>query len=75
MKPNGSMKGWRAMAVVTAMAGQLAASLFLGYGAGAWADRAWGTRPWLTVVGLLAGLAVGAYGIVRLLKPFLGGDE
>ncbi|GAB6935031.1 hypothetical protein JCM14720_09520 [Calditerricola yamamurae] len=75
MEPNGSWKGWRAMAVVSAMAGQLAASVLLGYWAGTWADRAWGTHPWLLVVGLLGGLAVGIYGIVRILRPYLGGDE
>lgn len=63
------------MALTTAMTGQLAASVWLGYWLGSWADRLWGTRPWLMVVGLLAGLAIGVYGIVRLLKPFLGGDE
>jgi ATP synthase protein I len=36
---------------------------------GAWADRAWGTGPWLTVLGAALGLAAGMVHVLRLAKP------
>ena len=33
--------------------------------AGRWADGRYGTHPWLTLVGLVVGLAAAIYGLVR----------
>lgn len=38
-----------------------AVSLLLGTGAGYWLDGKLGTRPWLTLVGSLLGVALGFY--------------
>jgi ATP synthase protein I len=38
---------------------------------GVWLDRRWGTDPWLTVIGLVLGLAGGLYGSYRQLQTML----
>jgi F0F1-type ATP synthase assembly protein I len=38
---------------------------------GWWADRRLGTNPWLTLVGVAVGFAVGLYGVIRAaMKSF-----
>lgn len=37
------------------------AAVLLGVGAGYWADKRFGTDPWLTLAGLLIGIALGCY--------------
>jgi F0F1-type ATP synthase assembly protein I len=44
---------------------QLAITLVLGVFGGRWLDGRWGTGPWLTVVGALAGIAVGMAVLIR----------
>jgi len=41
-----------------------AASLLLGIGAGYWLDGRFGTSPWLTLTGLILGLALGVYNFI-----------
>jgi F0F1-type ATP synthase assembly protein I len=45
----------------------VAACIALGAGGGYWADGQFGTRPWLTVAGALAGTAAAFTGMIRLL--------
>ena len=52
--------GWY---IATTMVGGIVAGVFL--------DRWLGTKPFLTLVGLLLGLGVAFYGTYRLLQPFL----
>ena len=40
----------------------------LGFFAGRWADRRWHTDPWLSLVGLLLGLAAGFRELYKLSK-------
>lgn len=35
------------------------AGIFMGFYAGGWLDRRFGTEPWLMLVGILAGVAIG----------------
>lgn len=51
----------RAWALAGTLGWNLVASLLLGGGLGYWADRSWGTRPWLTVAGFTLGIIVGLY--------------
>jgi ATP synthase protein I len=41
---------------------------FLGYGAGWWLDRRFGTKPYLTLVMLLFGIAAGFRSLIRIAK-------
>jgi F0F1-type ATP synthase assembly protein I len=38
-------------------------------GLGYWADRSWGTSPWLLIVGGALGFAFLMYEVVKLAKP------
>jgi ATP synthase protein I len=40
----------------------------VGYGVGVWLDSKLGTKPYLTVVFLLLGIAAGFIGLVRVAK-------
>ena len=44
-------------------------SIFLGVWGGLWLDGKAGTRPWLTIAGLIVGLAVAFYGVYRMILP------
>ena len=45
-------------------------AIAVGFGLGWWADRRWGTEPWLQVVGFLLGAASG---LAQLLQ--VGSDD
>jgi F0F1-type ATP synthase assembly protein I len=45
---------------------QLAAAMVLFGGIGWYADGAWGTTPWLMVVGLVAGATGGMINLIRI---------
>jgi ATP synthase protein I len=46
-------------------------AIVLGYFAGRWADRRWHTDPWLSLVGLLIGVAAGFRELYRVSKMAL----
>jgi F0F1-type ATP synthase assembly protein I len=50
-------------------------AVVLGMLAGRWADRRWHTEPWLTLVGLLIGLAAAGRELYRLSKKALKEEE
>ena len=50
-------------------------SVCLGLFAGRWADRRWHTEPWLTLVGVLLGVAAGFRELYRLSKKALREEE
>jgi ATP synthase protein I len=54
---------------------QLAAAVLVGLGLGYLADRAVHTSPWFLLVGLLLGILVGGFGVVRMLRKELGRYE
>ena len=47
------------------------ASILMGIGAGYWADGRLGTKPWLTLVGAVLGIALGFYNffVVVMRRP------
>ncbi|SMC00093.1 Putative F0F1-ATPase subunit Ca2+/Mg2+ transporter [Thermanaeromonas toyohensis ToBE] len=53
----------------------LGVSIFLGFWAGQWLDRRLGTQPWLMVLGVLLGVAVGFYSIVKEIGILGDGKE
>jgi ATP synthase protein I len=54
---------------------QLAASVLVGLGLGYLADRAFHTSPWFLLAGLLVGILVGGFGVVRMLRKELARYE
>ncbi len=63
---------WYVLALrLTGIGWYIATSMVGGVVAGVFLDRWLGTKPFLTLVGLLLGLAVAFYGTYRLLQPFL----
>ena len=65
---------WRTAGLLTSLGFLLAVSTLLGAGLGYWLDSRWGTRPWLTLVGLFLGLAAGFVEMFRILKQYLDTD-
>jgi ATP synthase protein I len=43
-------------------------AIVLGFGAGYWLDRWWGTTPWLSFAGFFLGLAAGVLNVYRVLR-------
>ena len=54
---------------------QLVAPMLLLGGVGYWLDRRLSTSPWLLLAGLLAGMAAGFAGFVRLVRELPRGGE
>lgn len=65
------MKGWLDTAGLFALAGSLAWTmalmLLIPIGAGLWVDHQFGTTPWATLVGALAGVVFATIGVTRLI--------
>jgi len=43
----------------------LGASILLGFWAGQWLDRRLGTQPWMMIGGVLVGVGVGFYSVIK----------
>ena len=62
------LSGWWRM---TGLGVEFIVAVALFGGVGWWADRRFGTLPWLTLVGVGLGFAVGLYGVIRAgMKSF-----
>lgn len=64
---------WRTFAVTFSFGFTLAAGLWLGYAAGSWLDRRWGTEPWLALAGVALGVAAAFRALLRALRAVNGG--
>lgn len=62
----------QALALTTTIGMELAITVVLGYYGGRYLDQLFGTGPWLLLVGVLGGLAVGTVSIYKTLQGFLG---
>jgi putative F0F1-ATPase subunit (Ca2+/Mg2+ transporter) len=60
---------WRDAGPYMGLGWVLAVSVGLGTVGGLYADRRFGTKPWMTLIGLIAGMAVG---FVNVLRSLLG---
>lgn len=50
---------------ITTLGLEFAVAVALGTGGGLWADRHFDSLPWLTVIGMFAGFALGMYILVK----------
>lgn len=64
----------QAMGLMSAILSQLVGSTLIGVFTGRWLDRFFHTTPLFLIVGLLLGLALGVYAMLRLVHHFFSGD-
>jgi ATP synthase protein I len=68
-------KAWGALGSVGSLGFIMAAGILMGWWAGTWLDRRWGTEPW----GLLGCLLLGVVGAVlecwRILKRYIASES
>ena len=60
--------GWKSLGEVASIGMTMVAATVIGLGAGYYGDRWLGTTPWLTLVGLLFGIAAGFVNLFRSAK-------
>ncbi len=65
----------KAIAISSAISLELAICVVGGYFLGRFLDGRFATAPWLTVLSLVVGFIIGAWGTYRLLVYFLGWDK
>ncbi|RSL29664.1 AtpZ/AtpI family protein [Salibacterium salarium] len=68
-------KPFQSMAVSSAILSYLVGPFLIGVFGGRWLDSKLETDPLFMIIGLLAGLGGGVYGLVRLLGHYLGDED
>jgi len=58
----------RAWALAATLGWNLVVSICLGGALGYWADRSWGTQPWMTVAGFTLGIIAGLYQFIMTIN-------
>ncbi len=61
-------KQWKLVGRVGAIGIQFVISIMIGYAGGSWLDRHLPTRPWMTLVGVLLGVAAGFKSLYDIAK-------
>jgi F0F1-type ATP synthase assembly protein I len=64
------MDGWKAAFRVLGMGWYVAIAIVLGLLGGLWLDGKFHTRPFFTIVGLVAGITAAIYGVYQMFLPF-----
>jgi ATP synthase protein I len=65
--PHRGPPGWATLSGVGFL---LVLTTVIGFGLGYWADRRFGTEPWLTLVGVVLGAASGLIETIRLISRY-----
>jgi len=68
MAPAGEQSAWKALGELSAVGLTLVVATVLGLAGGYYLDRWLGTSPWLTLIGLLLGIAAGFVNLFRSVK-------
>jgi len=74
MKDDNQNQGYRVVGLVMSASFTMAAAILVGYFAGSWLDKYFGTEPWLTMVMFLLGVAAGFKSLYDLAFPKKRGD-
>jgi len=68
MAPSGEPSTWKALGELSSLGMMLVAATVIGLGAGYYADRWLGTKPWLTLIGLVLGIVAGFVSLFRTVN-------
>ena len=63
------MERWQAAMRLIGLGWFVGICIFGGVWGGLWLDGKLGTKPWLTIAGLMVGLVVAFYGVYRMIVP------
>ncbi len=69
------MKRWDAAARLVGLGWYVGICIVLGLLGGLWLDGKLGTKPLLTILGLILGLVLAFYGVYRMVLPSIKGDR
>lgn len=68
MAPPGEQNAWKALGELSTIGLTLVIATVIGLAAGYYLDRWLGTSPWLTLIGLVLGIAAGFVNLFRSVK-------
>ena len=68
MAPSGEPNAWRALGELSAIGITLVVATVIGLAGGYYLDRWLGTSPWLTLIGLVFGIAAGFVNLFRAVR-------
>ena len=68
MAPPGEPNAWKALGELSTIGITLVVATVIGLAGGYYLDRWLGTAPWLTLIGLLFGIAAGFVNLFRSVK-------
>jgi ATP synthase protein I len=68
MAPSGERDAWKALGELSSIGLTLVLATVIGLGAGYYADRWLGTKPWLTLLGLGMGIVAGFVNLFRSVR-------
>jgi len=71
-RKNKQINPWRAFGMVGVVGVELSVLLLLGIWLGKQADQYFGTTPVFLIVGMVLGLIIGIWSVIKLVKPFIG---
>lgn len=61
---------WRIAGFTGAVGIEVAVAIVIGYFAGGWLDRKFGTAPWLMYIGFLAGVGAAIKALIRVTRDY-----
>jgi ATP synthase protein I len=61
---------WRIAGFTGAVGIEVAVAIVIGYFGGGWLDRKFGTAPWLTYIGFLAGIGAAIKALIRVTRDY-----
>ncbi|HEX9819407.1 MAG TPA: AtpZ/AtpI family protein [Methylomirabilota bacterium] len=68
MAPTGDPSAWKALGELSTIGLALVIATVIGLAGGYYLDRWLGTSPWLTLIGLVLGIAAGFVNLFRAVK-------
>jgi ATP synthase protein I len=64
----------RSLALMSTISSYLLGSILVGVFGGKWLDSYFGTNSLFLIIGLFLGIGTGAFGVIQVVRHFLGED-